>query len=92
VPASAAAAARGARADATVPGTVNVKTPPAIAKEVKQMNATCDSLEARIAVLEGKGKGGSVAGTKNANVPRPGTDWRKALPAAHGVPRCASHN
>jgi hypothetical protein len=92
-PAPAAAAARGARADAPVPGAVNAKTPPAIAKEIKQMNTTCDSLEARIDMLErkGKGNGGSVAGTKQANAPRPGTDWREALPAAQGVSRCVSH-
>ena len=90
-----AAAARGARADAAVSSAVNIKTPPAIAEEVKQMNTACDSLEERLAKLEAKGKGGerlakleakgqggNVAGARDS-----GTDWRKALPAARGVPR-----
>jgi hypothetical protein len=77
-----AAAARGARADAAVSSAVNIKTPPAIAEEVKQMNTACDSLEERLAKLEAKGQGGSVAGARDS-----GTDWRKALPAARGVPR-----
>ena len=90
-----APAARGARADVAVSSTVNIKTPPAIAEEVKQMNTACDSLETRLAKLEAKGKGGerlakleakgkggNVAGAQDS-----GTDWRKALPAAQGVPR-----
>ena len=92
-PAPVLASAGASRPDVAVAGAINIKTPPAIAEEVKQMNTACDSLEQRIAMLEGKGKGRTVASAskvvpaKTDKARRSTVDWRTSLPAAQGVPR-----